>query len=160
MPLLSVGVRETAAIEMEVDMNEGVKVSSVARGWDAAGMTASFLCVMHCVASPVIALIVPVLALNEGMTHAVLALAVLSFGLLAFVPGYRRHGRSDLIAFGAVGVLLIWGSLLIPEALAGGLETTLTVAGGMIMVVAHLHNIRLCRACRHCAGHSVADSSP
>lgn len=142
-------------------MNAGIRVSGETRRWDAAGMTASFLCVMHCVASPVIAMIVPVIALNEGTTHAVLALAVLSFGLLAFVPGYRRHGRPDVIALGAMGVLLIWGSVLLPESLASEvLEVGLTVAGGVIMVVAHLYNIRLCRACRHCSDDSVTDYCP
>lgn len=140
-------------------MNAGIRMSNEAHRWDAAGITASFLCVMHCVASPVIAMVVPVIALNEGTTHGVLALAVLSFGLLAFVPGYRLHGRLGLIGLGALGVLLIWGSALLPEAVANeALETVLTVAGGAIMVVAHLHNIRLCRACRHCSGGPIAGS--
>lgn len=142
-------------------MSAGIRMSGETHRWDAAGMTASFLCVMHCVASPVIAMVVPVIALNEGATHGVLALAVLSFGLLALVPGYRRHGRHVLIALGALGVLLIWGSMLLPESLASEtLETGLTMAGGVIMVVAHLYNIRLCRACRHCSGDSVTDSCP
>lgn len=123
--------------------------SSVA--WDRAGMTASTLCVAHCLASPFVAAALPIIAATEGATHRVLALAVLSFGLLAFVPGFRKHRRGRVLALGITGVALIWMPALLPETHATEtLETVATVSGGVAMVVAHLLNLYFCRTCRVC----------
>jgi hypothetical protein len=79
--------------------------------WDRAGMTASTLCVAHCIATPFVAAALPIIAATEGATHGVLALAVLSFGLLAIVPGFKEHRRRQVLVLGFVGVALIWTSL-------------------------------------------------
>lgn len=119
--------------------------------WDRAGMTASALCVAHCLASPLVATALPVIAATEGATHRVLALAVLSFGLLAFVPGFRKHRRGQVLSLGFAGVAFIWTPVLLPESLAlGSIETVVTVFGGFAMVGAHLLNLYFCRTCRVC----------
>lgn len=140
-------------------MNDGAKVLVGPRRWDGAGMTASFLCVVHCVVSPFLAMVLPVVAAAEGTTHGVLALAVLSFALLAFVPGFKKHGRTGVLALGTVGTVLIWSSLLLPDSSSNEtLETILTVSGGVIMVVAHLWNVHLCKACSVCSAGPVNDA--
>lgn len=121
--------------------------------WDRAGLTASTLCVAHCFATPFMAAVLPIIAATEGATHAVLALAVLSFSLLAFVPGFRKHRRRPVLGLGSAGVALIWLPVVLPESLSSeALETIATVSGGIAMVAAHLVNLYFCRTCRVCAG--------
>lgn len=121
--------------------------------WDRAGLTASTLCVAHCVAMPFVAAALPIIAATEGATHAVLALAVLSFSLLAFVPGFRKHRRRPALGLGAAGVALIWLPVVLPETLSSeAIETLATVSGGLTMVAAHLVNLHFCRTCRVCEG--------
>ena len=66
--------------------------------WDLAGIGASSLCVLHCVATPLLVVILPVVEAVEKQTHAAFALAILGIGLLAFWPGYRRHSRWRIAA--------------------------------------------------------------
>jgi hypothetical protein len=115
-------------------------------------MTASTLCVAHCIATPFVAAALPIIAAAEGATHGVLALAVLSFGLLAIVPGFREHRRRQVLGLGFAGAALIWLPVLLPESLSSeSLETAATVSGGIAMVTAHLFNLYFCRTCRVCA---------
>lgn len=122
------------------------------RVWDRVGVVASTLCVIHCLVSPVVALLLPIVVATEGLTHRVLALAVVSFALLAFVPGYKQHREVTVLVLGVLGIGLIWTAVLLPETLGGEtVETILTMSGGITMVAAHFRNIALCRRCRNCA---------
>ena len=108
--------------------------------WDLAGIGASLLCILHCVATPMLVVVLPALEVLERQTHAVFALSILCIGLLAFVPGYRRHRRwrglhggagprlhgrcrGRLIrARGALVRHLGMGAQFVPEALTGRLS--------------------------------------
>lgn len=136
-------------------MTSAIRNPGLDATWDRVGMTTSTLCVAHCVASPFLAVALPVIAATEGATHRVLALAILSFALLAFVPGYRLHRRRQVLALGMAGVVLIWMPALLPGfPSVESLEAAATIAGGTAMVVAHLLNLHYCRTCRVCARHA------
>ena len=132
-------------------------------GWDRWGMLASTLCLLHCAATPVIALALPAAAANEGLTHGVLGFAVVLFALLAFVPGVRMHGKRRVLALGGAGIGLIWTAVLLPESLVtDAVRDGMTVVGGLVMVAAHVVNVSLCRRCRICcraAARSPAQTS-
>jgi hypothetical protein len=121
--------------------------------WDRAGIAASALCVTHCVATPLVATALPILAATEEGTHLALTLTLLLIGLLAFLPGRRSHGSSRPLGLAIPGFAMLGGALALPEAIGGeSLETVLTIAGGALLISAHLCNIRLCRRCQACAG--------
>lgn len=121
------------------------------RAWDRWGLLASVLCVVHCIATPILALTLPAIAAAEGVTHGLLAVAIVLFALLAFVPGLRTHGKRRVVVLGAIGVALIWVALLLPEEwVDDAWRDGLTVAGGLAMVAAHIFNIILCRRCTLC----------
>ena len=133
---------------------EGMRRSN---GWDRWGALASTLCVVHCLATPIIAALLPAITAYEGVTHGVLAVAVLLFALLAFVPGARTHGKPDVLVLGLVGLTLIWTALLLPDDLFGDeYRDVLTLLGGSTMVAAHVYNVVLCRRCAICC----SDRSP
>lgn len=122
--------------------------------WDLAGIGASTLCVAHCLASPVLAVLIPVLEAIESQTHTAFAMAILGIGLLAFWPGFRRHGRWQIVAAALVGFEMISLGIMVPEGLMSeSAEATVTVVGGVILISAHLRNAYFCGACRVCGDH-------
>ncbi len=110
---------------------------------DGAAVTASALCLFHCLALPVLIAALPALAqsldLGEGVHAAMLAIAVPTSGL-ALLAGYRRHGAIVPIVSGTAGLILLAGGLI---ALRPPTELLLTVAGSLLLAAAHVANWRL-----------------
>lgn len=122
--------------------------------WDGMGMTASGLCVAHCVLTPLLLFAVPVAGLavlESELFHKALVAAVIAVGTIAFIPGLRLHGNYRLLPLVLLGV----GSLLFAtfgaEALWGETgETAFTMAGGALMIYSHWKNRTFCKACQVC----------
>ncbi|MBR0552617.1 MerC domain-containing protein [Stakelama marina] len=115
---------------------------------DRASITASFLCLIHCLALPLILSALPalsrILAIPESFHIWVLAFAVPASGI-ALVSGRARHGASRTLILGAAGLaLLAIGALLYGGT---GWETPTTVAGSLVLTAAHVINWRLRQRC-------------
>ncbi len=124
---------------------------------DATGVCASLLCVLHCLGTPLLITVLPVLAATESETHRVFAVVILLLGLLAFVPGYRKHRNKSIPAAGAAGVTMIIAAAVLPEMESGEIiETLMVVAGGLTLIGAHLHNAYWCKNCRSCNENSCS----
>ena len=113
---------------------------------------ASLLCLVHCIGLPLLLALLPALsqalAVPESVHLWLLALAVPS-AAIALGTGYRQHGAPELPVLGGSGLaLMAAGALLVPGDRA---ETVLTVAGGLLLVSAHIGNWRL-RHARHRCG--------
>lgn len=118
--------------------------------WDGVGAGISGLCMIHCVALPVLLAAAPGLGylLDESVHRTLVAVLVVPT-VLAFVPGYRLHRRwappllatagFALLALGAFGEVGAW-------------EEPLTVAGSLLLVTAHYLNHSFCRLCRFARG--------
>ena len=120
--------------------------------WDHAGIGASFLCVLHCLLTPLLMTGLPVLAATEHQTHSVFALMILLFGLLAFIPGYRQHQKKSIPALGILGASMIILAAELPEiANVETIETGLVLIGGITLISAHLRNVYWCRFCSKCS---------
>lgn len=118
---------------------------------DRFGIGASVLCILHCLATPILVVFLPIIGAVERETHATLALAILAIGLLAFWPGYLQHHRWRIVGSALVGFCLISLGVTTPEEmLSEAAETFATIAGGVMLVTAHLRNAHFCRRCRHC----------
>ncbi|WP_169794305.1 MerC domain-containing protein [Thioalkalivibrio nitratireducens] len=129
------------------------------RPWDLAGIGASTLCVLHCLVTPALVVFLPVLGALEEPTHALLALAILGIGLLAFWPGYLRHRRWQVVATAIAGFVLISLGVTTPDGLLSeSAEIIATVAGGVVLVAAHSANAYFCRYCRHCGENGCTTS--
>ena len=116
--------------------------------WDAVGVMGSLVCLVHCLLFPLAVVVLPWLVLFEGKwLHQGLAVALAAPALLAFVFGWRRHGRwlpgfltaGGLVAFNAA-------AFAAPEHW----ETGLTVLGGLFLIAAHGLNRHFCRRCPRC----------
>lgn len=117
---------------------------------DAAGIFASALCMIHCLAMPVLLAVLPAMSWAEDdHTHEVLIGVALVAALLSLGPGYLAHRRRGVLLLGAAGLACLAAAVFFVEPRYGhGAEAVASIAGALLLCGAHLRN-RVC--CRHCA---------
>jgi hypothetical protein len=117
---------------------------------ERTALSASLLCLVHCLALPLVLAAFPVLSrvfsLPETIHLWLLAFAAPT-SALALVLGRMRHGALLPLLIGGIGVsLLALGALWFIGTSA---ETPLTVVGSLLLASAHIANWRL-RHGAHC----------
>ena len=113
---------------------------------EGTAMTASFLCLLHCVALPLLLMLLPGvfgLIFRSDMFHYLALGLVLPSAAAAFGLGYLRHHAIAPPFFGLVGVGCL-AVALIPGALES-IEAPMTIAGSIFLLVGHMMNWRLRR---------------
>ncbi|MEJ2131901.1 MAG: MerC domain-containing protein [Gammaproteobacteria bacterium] len=115
---------------------------------DQVAMGISIICLVHCLALPLVVSLAPwvaaALALDDhSLLHWVmLGLAVPLSGLGLWL-GMRRHGDLRLVLLGATGIVFMFVG--VSHLLGAGFETPLTVVGVTFVLGAHLLNWRWSR---------------
>ena len=113
---------------------------------ESAAVTASLLCMVHCLALPLAIALLPALAgvltVPESFHIGILLFAA-PMALFALATGWRQHGRAVPLLLGTPGIALLGIALLLPAH-----ETALTVAGSLLLVAGHLRNWSLRHATR------------
>lgn len=107
---------------------------------DGIAVSASLLCLAHCLALPLLAASLPalgVLATNSVVVHALLLMLAVPLGVWALARGRHRAGWWPL-ALGVAGFTLM-GTALLSAPLG---ERWLTVAGVSLVAIAHWGNWR------------------
>jgi len=116
---------------------------------DAVAMGISALCVVHCLAIPVLVVLFPIIGgtlLANHAFHALLLLLVLPTSTVALYLGYRRHRAPRALRLGVLGMaILIVAAVLGPEVLSPVGERVTTSVGGGVLALAHFINLRQCR---------------
>jgi hypothetical protein len=120
-------------------------------GWDIAGVLLSGLCVIHCVAIPLILILFPIFGASffptEDMTHAVLLAFILGISGFAFITGYRVHGKMRPVLWMAFGVLIIiFATFFVHNHLGHYWEPVFAIIGSLALIRAHILNHR-CKKC-------------
>jgi len=111
---------------------------------DGLALSASFLCLLHCLALPLIIAALPALAnvldVPESFHRWMLAIALpLSAG--AIWLGWRRHGHVVPLILAIIGLVsMSFGAL---ADVTPTIETALTTLGGLILACGHVGNWRL-----------------
>lgn len=118
---------------------------------DKAAVTLSGLCLLHCLAMPVVLAALPFFnEISTGHLHAELLIIVIPVSVFAFLSGYRTHGNRMVLALGTLGlVILTIGGTYAHSHYGLAADRALTIAGSLILAVAHFRNSRLSR---HLAG--------
>ncbi len=117
---------------------------------DGAAVVLSALCLVHCLALPLIIIGVPFLAqFAEGHLHLQMLVIVLPLSTLALGIGYRRHRNSRILIGGVVGMsLLIIGATVAHAQLGLIADRAFTICGSLTLATAHYFNsIRARAAC-------------
>lgn len=119
---------------------------------DALGIFASALCLIHCLAMPLVVAFLPLFGLQflEGHgAHQALAGFVVAFGLLAILPGYMKHRKPAVLAGLVVGLTLVLSATFgYVVGLSESAELPLITVGNLVLMVSHLFNRKLCK-CDH-----------
>lgn len=112
---------------------------------DTLGQALSALCLVHCMATPLVLSLLPAAASVLGGFHPVLLAGVAAVAVWAFVPGYRRHRRAQPALLALAGIALLALATLVFHGQVW--DAVFSVAGAAVMMVAHWRNRVLQRTC-------------
>jgi hypothetical protein len=119
---------------------------------DRFGMLASGLCLVHCLAMPLLLIPLFGLAHSGDAFHRAMVVIVTLPVLLALIPGYLAHRRWRVLALGAFGLASFGAGVLVLGPRYGeSVEFVMAVAGGLLLFGAHHRNRHHCACCRHSA---------
>lgn len=117
---------------------------------DKLAIALSSLCVIHCLATPLLLIILPSFGAlfvdSHELFHQIILFFVLPVGLLALTAGYRHHHKNAVLGFGLLGLALLFLTAMLGHAHLGERgETITTVVASLIIAYAHLRNYQLSR---------------
>ena len=117
--------------------------------WDRVGISASLLCVLHCLLTPLLVLSMPVVGefLSHQMFHIIIMVIVVPVAVWALWNGYRLHKYVRVLWLGGAGIAILIASMYLGSH-NPTIEVTGMVAAGLILASAHLFNLRACKT-RH-----------
>lgn len=114
---------------------------TTARVLDGSAVGLSGLCLVHCLALPVLAALLPAFGAwtHAEWVHVVIVLFAAPIAAFALArPAHGQRPAPALMALGGVGVALLALGAFGPRAV----ETSVTVAGSLCLAAAHLWNWR------------------
>lgn len=122
---------------------------------DKAAIGLSFLCLAHCLALPLLLVLLPsltVLNLENELFHVGLVAIVIPTSLYALTLGCRKHQHYRLLAIGFVGLVCLLAAVIGEDALGEFAEKGLTVTGSVLIAYGHFRNYQLCQRSGDCSG--------
>ncbi|MDH3533242.1 MAG: MerC domain-containing protein [Gammaproteobacteria bacterium] len=120
--------------------------SSKPNDWlDGTAVALSALCLLHCLALPLLVAGLPFLAqFSAGHLHAQVLVLVLPLSSIALALGFRRHRDMRIVFGGALGMLLLVIGATIAHVHLGLLaDRVFTICGSIVLATAHLLNSRI-----------------
>ena len=114
---------------------------------DRTAVALSGLCLLHCLALPFVVVLLPVAGQAPAAHwHAEMLLIVLPVSIVALAIGYRRHGNLRVVAAGSLGMLLlVVGGTVVHARYGIAEDRAMTVAGSLVLAIAHFFNTRFGR---------------
>nr|WP_241664470.1 MerC domain-containing protein [Ningiella ruwaisensis] len=123
---------------------------------DKTAVALSFVCVLHCIALPLVLLALPsisgLLVLDDERFHLWLVFIVIPISIFALISGFLHHKRTSVFFVSALGMLMLIAAALFGHDYLGEKgEVGLTLFGSILIAVGHLRNLRLrrVRVCRN-----------
>lgn len=120
---------------------------------DGVAVALSGLCLVHCLALPLIVLGLPFLGrFTEGHLHAQMLIIVLPISAIALGIGFRRHRNTRVVVSGVVGMLLLTiGGTFAHDYFGLLADRLLTIAGAIVLATSHFYNSVFARRCHAAA---------
>jgi hypothetical protein len=131
-------------------LRQALKTPNLQRMADLCAVSSSGLCMIHCLATPVLLIFLPVLGasiLSGDGFHAAILWFILPTSLVALILGCWRHKDRYVAVLCAIGLAVILVAARFGDALFGEIgERILTTAGSVILISGHFRNFSLCRS--------------
>lgn len=115
------------------------------------GPWVSIACAIHCMMSPIILGLLPMVHASEAIETALIVASV-AIGALTIGAGYREHHKKRVLILLGCSLVFLGARFFV----AARFETAVVVTGAMLMAAAQFINVRLQR---HCCDHHHADAS-
>jgi hypothetical protein len=116
---------------------------------DRIAISASLLCLLHCLVTPLLLIAAPVISstfLADDEFHRILVTFVLPVSLIALFLGCRRHKDRVVFVLGGLGLISLVSIAYLGHDLLGAFgEKGATVISGVTLAIGHFRNYRLCR---------------
>ena len=114
---------------------------------DRTAIALSGLCMLHCLALPLLLILLPVFEhLSAAHFHTQMLLFVLPVSTVALLAGYFRHRHPAALMAGAVGLsLLVLGATWAHQQSGVVVDRVLTLSGSLVLAIAHYGNSRLAK---------------
>ena len=116
---------------------------------DKVAISASALCMLHCLLTPLLIIVVPVMSatfIADESFHRILVFLIVPISLFALFIGCHRHKDRVVMLLGCLGLASLVVVALVGHDLFGELgEKLATVLSGIILVLGHIRNYVLCR---------------
>jgi ABC-type uncharacterized transport system permease subunit len=137
-----------------------LKAASNNPGFDRLAILMSALCIVHCLALPVVLLALPFMAeFAATHWHLPMLLFAVPVSLTAIVIGYRRHGNIALVVGVGLGLaMLVTGATIAHDHFGPLADRSLTIAGSLMLAWVHWQNSRLLRGCTLRGDGSLAET--
>ena len=124
------------------------------RHFDQIAIALSAICLVHCLAVPVLVAVLPVAAVSFGEGqhfHGLMLWLVVPTSVVGFGLGFRLHRRLGLVLLGAAGVLTLGAAAIYGhDSWSEALEIGVSVLGSLLLGSAHWMNFRSVQSChRH-----------
>lgn len=109
---------------------------------DGVAVGLSALCLIHCLALPLIVAGLPFLAqFAEGHLHAQMLVVVLPLSIVALGLGFRHHRNPHILLAGVAGMaLLTIGALVAHDNWGLFADRAFTIVGALVLAAAHFYN--------------------
>lgn len=121
---------------------------------DKASIGLSVLCALHCLALPLVVVLLPslvALGLEDESFHLWLVIVVIPVSAYALVMGCSKHRRMGVLYIGLLGMGILCLAPFVGHEFLGELgEKLLTLIGAVLIAATHIRNYRLCRQSTSC----------
>ena len=120
---------------------------------DKMGIWTSSLCALHCLLLPILVPLLPYVGAtffaDSWFERSILTVSLM-IGFWALLSGFYRYHRQLYPLYSLVlGGLIYWNKDMFGEAY----EPFTIAVGAVLIIAAHIINLRLCQSCRQCDDH-------
>ncbi|MDF2178707.1 MerC domain-containing protein [Aliiglaciecola sp. CAU 1673] len=120
---------------------------------DKMGIWASSLCALHCLLLPILVPLLPFVGASffaeNWFERSILTVSMI-IGFWALLSGFYRYHRQLYPLYSLVlGGLIYWNK----DMFGHDYEPFTIAIGALLIVAAHILNLRLCQACHQCDDH-------
>jgi len=121
---------------------------------DKTAIVLSLLCALHCLAVPVVTVLLPsvsAFSLAGEAFHFWLLAIVLPISAFALMMGCKKHKRYHLLIIGGSGLIVLCLAAFLGHDVLGEVwEKILTMLGASLIALGHVWNYRKCLSYSQC----------
>ena len=114
---------------------------------DKVAVAFSGLCLVHCLALPLLIVILPFSGqFSDGHLHMKMLILVVPVSVVALALGFQRHRHPGVVIAGVAGMIIITvGSTIAHNYYGLFTDRLLTIVGSLVLAYTHYRNSRLTR---------------